>query len=65
MERDPDRTCIYRGREFEVSQGYSGKVRYTLDLPPELHMTSDDILHVLREIDKQEDAGGAYEYTVS
>lgn len=49
--RPPDRVCLYQERPFSVSQGYSGAVTYKLDIPGELHLTTENILDVLGQIE--------------
>lgn len=54
MEKEQDRRCFYKGYWFTVHQGYSGKTGFTLDIKPELHLTTDDIFEVFRAIDSED-----------
>jgi hypothetical protein len=51
-ERRADRTMTYMGRSFLVQEGFSHRISFVLDLPPELHLTTDNIFEVLEAIER-------------
>lgn len=48
---EKERLCFYRSAGFRVSQGYSGKTYFKLDIEGELSLTTDDIFSVFKAID--------------
>ena len=51
-EHRADRTMTYMGRSFLVQEGFSHRISFVLDLPPELHLTTDNIFEVLEAIER-------------